>query len=96
MAPEAFRGKPRRVAGGVTIRGELFAGAFIARMPNGKVGVFERSGRARYPIEKITVPVADDMSDILAREVFEEVEEVFWKNFQAELRARTIFGVGRR
>jgi len=96
MLPEAFRGRPRQGARGVTVRGDLFEGAFLARDTNGVVRVFERVGRARLPIERVTVPVGDEMSEILEDQVFDEVAGIFWKNFRAELRARTIYGVGGR
>lgn len=91
-----LKGTPRETAAGATQGGRSFSGAFVGRgQGSGKRLIFRRRGAGRLPIEAVTVPVADEMGRILDDEVFEEAGKLIMKHLRAELRARTIYGVGR-
>lgn len=90
----AFKGRPRETASGAEFNGQQFDGAFIAKTSKGRQSIFKRKGRARLPIVEQTVPVADKIQVFVEDEIFTEVEAIFFKNFRAELRARTLYGVG--
>lgn len=91
----AFKGTPREAAGGARVGGRSFPGAFVGRgSDSGKRIVFKRRGQARLPIQAVTVPVQEEMNDILEDQVFDEAQDLMMKNFRAELRARTIYNVG--
>ncbi len=55
-------GKARQTKKGVSVRKHRFAGAFIARMKNGHVGVFKRSSSRALPIETVTAKVVENGS----------------------------------
>lgn len=89
----AFKGRPRQVPGGVQFGNTMVHGAFIAKV-SGRRGVFQRVGARAYPIVEATLPVADRMMIYLEDEVFIDVDNIFFKHFTAEIRARTMLGVG--
>ena len=95
LPPGAIRGRPRETADGVTFWGQRFPGAFIARMGSGKVSIFKRRASGRLPIIEQTVYVKDRMDEVLERRIMPDVMEIFFRNFRADLRARTQFGAGR-
>lgn len=53
----AYFGTPRQTDTGATVGGRSFAGAFVARMPSGHLGVFKRAGSSRLPIKEQTVSI---------------------------------------
>ena len=91
----AFKGRPRAVPGGIEFNGTTLVGAFFARPGGKKRGVYRRAGGARYPIIEAMMPVADRMMIFLEDEVFVDIEGLFFRNFESEVRARTIYGVGK-
>ena len=90
----AFKGRPRKVAGGVDFNGQVIHGAFMASPSGGPKKVYKRAGKTKYPIKEVMAPVADRIVVFLEDNVFVDVESIFFKNFLAEIKARTIFGVG--
>lgn len=62
-------------------------GAFLATMPNGKVGVFERKGASRLPIKQL---FGTEMRDLFEKDagflnsLQGHTREVFGKNFEAD------------
>lgn len=90
----AFKGRPKKTASGASYGGRQFAGAFVARNRKGKRTVMRRAGRRAWPIREEQMPIADQAEIYIEDQVFDEIEEVFFKNFTAEIRARTIYGVG--
>lgn len=94
LPPGAFKGRPRETGGGVTFRGLTHPSAFVARMPNGKLSIWRRRGDGRLPLIEQTIAVQDEMNTVLETRVMPDVLEIFLRNFRADLRARTAFGVG--
>lgn len=91
----AFKGRPRQTAGGVSVGGREFPGAFVGTgKDSGTRQVFRRAGRTRLPIFRETAATQEDVNRILEQGVFDDMSRTFFKNFRAEVRARTIFGVG--
>lgn len=58
-APSPKRKKQTFVS--VKKSGASLSGAFIAEMPNGHIGVYERIGKRRYPIKQLYGPSAPQM-----------------------------------
>ncbi len=94
LPPGAFKGRPVATESGVTFRGQTFAGAFLAKMPGGRVSIFRRREDGRLPIIEQTIAAQDDMNEVLETKVLPDVLELFFRNFRAELKARTVFGIG--
>lgn len=89
----AFRGRARRVPGGVKFGEAMLHGAFMASR-GGRRGIYERVGATSYPIREVRRPVADRMMIFLEDEVFVDLDTIFFRHFRSEIRARTILGVG--
>lgn len=92
----AFKGRPREVPGGIEMNGTKLVGAFFARPGGKKRGVYRRVQDKRFPIVEARMPVADRMMIYLEDEVFVDIDTLFLRNFESEIRARTIFGVGNK
>ena len=96
MPATYFKGRPRETSSGARVGAHSFPGAFVGRgARSGKRVVFKRTGRDRLPIRAETVPVQEDVNAILDRQVFDQVSDLMARNFRAEIRARTIYKVGR-
>lgn len=89
----AFKGRPQKTGAGIKFGDTVIHGAFLAKR-GGKRGVFRRVGSAAFPIAEVLMPVADRIMTFVEDDVFVDLEAIFFKNFAAEIRARTIFGVG--
>ncbi len=96
LPPEALKARMIQTKSGVTIGDMHFKSAFVAQMLSGKKSVFKRKGEGRLPIEKVTVPVYDEFVAIMKNDVWKEWPEIFMVNFERELRARAVYGVGAR
>lgn len=90
MRASSFKGRVRAGASGVSVAGQTFGGAFLARGQ-----VFRRVGSRRLPIEVQTVPIKDEGDAVLEGEVMRDAVDTLMRNFAAEIRARTIYGVAR-
>lgn len=90
----AFKGRPRNSGSGATIAGREIPGGFVAKNSKGQRTVMRRVGKSRYPIAEARVDIEDEAARFIEDEVFDEIEEVFFRNFRAEIRARTIYDVG--
>jgi hypothetical protein len=92
----AIKGRPRQGASGVSVGERDFPGAFIGRGRDSRSRmVFKRTGRARLPIYAVTTPIKDDGDRVLEGEVMNDMVDTLMRNFVAEVRARTIYGVER-
>ena len=83
----AARQKPRGVQVRVTRQAKLIPGTFIQRMPNGKIGVFERKGKDRNPIRQLfTIAIPEAFAGQKVREAtMAKIREVFPRRLQFEL-----------
>lgn len=96
MPAHYFKGTPRRTQGGARVGSRSFPDAFVARAQGaGTRMVFKRVGRERLPIRKETVSVQKEVNEVLDEEVFDQINDLLLQNFRAEIRARTIYKVGR-
>lgn len=91
-----LKGTPTETATGGRFRGRDYPGAFVARRGSGPRTLFKRSSRGRFPIVEQTYPISDRGQTVLEDDVFADLIDVFMDNFRADLRARTVFGVGRQ
>lgn len=93
----AFKGRVRDVPGAPTFRDKTYQGHFLAKPRKGtRRSIFRRTGPNRFPIAEAKVPVADRMEVFIEDQVFDKFEEVFWRHFSSDLKARTIYGVGEK
>lgn len=91
----AFKGRPRQTPTGATFKGEQFPGAFVARSKvKGKQTIFKRKGNGRLPLIEQSVPIEDDAMVFIEDQVFDQVLDLFWKNFRRDLQARVKFNIG--
>ena len=91
-----LKGRPRRTAGGAEFRGAGYPGGFVAKSRSGKQSIFRRKSDGRLPLVEQTAPIADRAEIILEDEVLADLPDVFMKFFASDLRARTVFGVGKK
>ncbi|ABF64029.1 hypothetical protein TM1040_1296 [Ruegeria sp. TM1040] len=94
MRVSAFKGRASRTATGASYAGHDFPGGFIGRNAKGRPTIKQRAGSRAYPIKEARMPIDDEAQTFIEDEVFDEIEEVFFHYFRAEVRARTIYGVG--
>lgn len=94
LAVSALKGRMKEYAGGATFRSMEFEGAFVATH-KGRRSIFRRKGKRRFPIVEQTYPIKDQMDVVLEDDVFPDAIEIFMRNFASDLRARTVFGVGK-
>lgn len=90
----ALKGRMREYSGGATFRSKELPDAFVATH-KGKRSIYRRKGKRRFPIIEQTYPIKDQMDVVLEDEVFPDAIEIFMRNFASDLRARTVFGVGK-
>ncbi|NSY36870.1 phage tail protein [Leisingera sp. ANG59] len=95
MRVSKFKGRPARTGSGARYGQQDFSGGFIGRNRAGKRTVFKRETADRVSAREVKMPIEDKAQIYIEDEVFDEIEEVFFKNFRAEVRARTIYGVGK-
>jgi hypothetical protein len=95
MRVSAFKGRPMRTGSGAKYGKQDFPGAFVAKNSKGKRTVMQRvTGRA-WPIKEAQMPIEDKAQTYIEDQVFDDLEEVFFKVFRAEVRARTLYGIGK-
>lgn len=96
LAVSAFKGSPQKTAKGAAFRNEQIDGGFLGRARDGKKTIFKRVGKARLPLVEAQLPVADEIETYLEDTIFTQVPDLFFKNFNADLRARVNLGFGRK
>jgi hypothetical protein len=87
LDPLMFRGGAKRVPGGLMIRGSYYERAFVAVI-HGKKKVMQRAGAARNPIERLMLPISDEMIVALEDEIFVAIPDIFLRHFETDLRGR--------
>lgn len=60
-------GTPRQTKTGVRVGRHFFSGAFIARIYSGQEKIWQRKGRERFPVVKMTIPINEELEEILPR-----------------------------
>ena len=78
-------GTMRQTSTGVSVGGYDFPHAFIATMPTGHTGVFQRKGTARLPIKEATVELEPEASETIGALVELETSARFVELFRHEL-----------
>lgn len=93
-----FKGRPVKDARGARHRDRVFAGAFVGRAKAGRkrLTIFRRQGERRLPIYEETIPVDDRLHVYIEDEILSAADELFWDNFERDLRARVKFNIGKR
>ncbi|MFG6501259.1 phage tail protein [Sulfitobacter sp. 1A15106] len=94
LRASAFKGRPQATPGGASMAGRSVSGGFVAKNRKGQRTIMRRVGRKRYPIAEARLDIEDEATRFIEDEVFDEIDEVFFRNFRAEIRARTIYEVG--
>jgi hypothetical protein len=96
MRVSAFKGRATRTGAGASFAGQDFDGAFVGRNAKGRQTVMRRVSKSRWPVKEERMSIEDKAQIYIEDEVFDEIEEVFFMNFRAEVRSRTLYGVGKR
>lgn len=96
MKVSSFKGRPRNTSTGAEFRGQKFEGAFVAKNQRGKNTIFKRRGSGRLPLVEQTMPVKDQIDVFVEDEIFTDMENIFFRHFRTDLRARAVLGVGGR
>ncbi|WPZ28969.1 phage tail protein [Sulfitobacter sp. OXR-159] len=94
LRASAFKGRPKAAPGGASMAGRSVKDGFVAKNRKGQRTIMRRVGRSRYPIAEAKFDIEDEGSIFIEDEVFDEIDAVFFRNFRAEIRARTIYEVG--
>lgn len=95
MGVSKFKGRAQEYAGGAKFRDQDFPGAFVAKGRDKRRSIFRRKGAARFPLVEEKLPIKDRVDVILEDEILPDAVDIFMKYFLADLRARTVFGVGK-
>ena len=92
-----FKGKPKQDYRGAWKRDFYFAGAFVAKSKfKGRDTILKRTGKRRLHIEEETIMVEDRAIVFVEDKIFDQTEEILWKNFRRELTARVKYSIGDR
>lgn len=84
----AFKGRPRNTKDGAKKGNVEITGGFVGKTKAGKATIFKRAGAARLPIREQTIDIKTRADDIIERQIFADVERIFWGHFERDLRAR--------
>lgn len=92
-----FKGRWVRTRQGIKVGDDLIIGGFAGTSAfTGRREVFTRKGRDRLPLKLEKKAISGRVVAFLDENVFIDIEAIFFKHFQHEIKARTIFGVGRK
>lgn len=95
MPASWFKGRPKRTAGGASMRDQEFAGAFVARSKfKGRRTVFKRTSSKRLHIEEQNLQVQDAATVFIEDRIFDQTEAIFWRYFVRDLQARVRYHIG--
>lgn len=94
IAVSEFKGRVTEYSGGAKFRQVEYPGAFVAKIGK-KRSIFKRRGSGRFPVSEQTVPVKEQLDVLLEDTIFPDAIDVFMRNFMTDLRARTVFGIGK-
>jgi hypothetical protein len=92
----SFKGTVKKTTSGAMFRNTEFKGAFIAKNMQGKRTIFKRKTKQSFPISEQKLPVKDQAEVYIEDEIFTQLDDIFFKYFKADLKARTIYGVGKK
>lgn len=93
MQVSEFKGRVAEDAGrGAVFLGEQrhdFPGAFAAKPKNAKRRtIMRRKGESRLPIREESLPIKDQADVFVEDKIFVNLEDIFWRHFLPDLRAR--------
>lgn len=95
MPASWFKGTPKATASGASMRGQQFAGAFVAKSKfKGRRTVMKRTGKARLHIEEQSLAVQEQATVFVEDRIFDQTETIFWNHFTRDLRARVKYQIG--
>ncbi|MFG6082324.1 phage tail protein [Paracoccus litorisediminis] len=95
MGVSKFKGRVKETSAGASFRDQEFAGAFVAKGKDGRRSIFRRKRSTRFPLAEEKLPIKDQVDVILEDEILPDAVAIFMKHFLSDLRARTVFRVGR-
>lgn len=92
-----FKGRPKQTSSGAEMRGQSFAGGFVAKSTfKGRRTVFKRTSKKRLHIAEQNLPIQDKAVVFIEDKIFDQTETIFWKYFTRDLDARVRFSIGER
>lgn len=90
-----FKGTPKESGAGAEFRGQSFPGAFVAKSKSkGRQTVLKRVGSARVPVAEQLLAIGDKAQVVIEDQIFVQAEQVFWKHFERDLKARVNYQLG--
>lgn len=91
----AFKGRIREETKGVSLNDFYFEGAFAQKSRfSQRITVLKRQGKTRLPLREETIDVHKDSFKYLEEQIFSQVEQMFFKFFTRDLKARVKFQIG--
>jgi len=104
MPVSALKGQINEAGDGATFSGKAgshsYDGGFVAKSKRGwtkgRKTIFTRKGGKRLPIAEVQLPVKDRMDVFIEDEIFDQINEIFWRHFERDMLARAKYGVGQR
>lgn len=95
MRVSAFKGRASRTGSGARFAGQDFPGAFVGRNRKGKQTIMRRAGHRAWPIKEEVMPIETRANNKIL-DLLDDFNDLLMRNFLSEVRARTIYGVGKR
>lgn len=97
MPASWFKGTPKKTSDGAQHRGQSFAGAFVGKSKlKGRKTILKRSTKARLPITEQNLAIEDRAIVFIEDKIFDQTEEIFWRHFTRDLRARVSYQLGEK
>lgn len=90
----SFKGRPRAVSGGVQVGDTTIHGGFFSKMQGKRRVMVRTDPKGRWSITEATLPVADRMMTFLEENVFVDIDAIFFRHFNHEIRAATVLKIG--
>lgn len=95
MPASWFKGRPQQGASGASLRGQSFAGAFVAKSKfKGRQTIFKRTGKERLHIQEQNLEVEDSATVFIEDKIFDQTIEIWWRYFVRDLQARVRYKIG--
>ena len=93
MPVSSFKGRPRNTEKGAQKNGHEIEGGFVGKTSKGKTTIFKRAGSARLPIREQLMPIKDKADVYIEDEIFINVEDIFWRHFEQDIKRRVKYVV---
>lgn len=83
-----LKGRMKQVRNGVVFRSKLYAGFFVATMPNGKKSAWYRRTQKRTDLVEANVKIQGDADRVIRMNVHDDIVELFRHHFETDIKGR--------